>query len=247
MKCSQYEILISAYVDKSLGPQEEQKLLSHLETCQECKATYEALKNIVADLKQIEEVPLPTDFHTNLMGRMYLEEYKTKASWAKKYWKWQYTGALVASLLIGGIFIGQLQQIDIQSDDLNVQKGDKVVRKYKDIQGNNPLRNSNLEQEDPIAFQLAEQEDRIDDVLTPMCAEVVVKDRVAFEEAFDTFLLDEQITYDKIAQGYHIVIEDETKGIVKWLGENCKEIHWNQEVDDILEGQVIEIKICMEP
>ena len=105
MKCIEYSELISAYVDEMLSPQEEKQLIMHLKTCQSCQKELESFKQIKSMCHQIEEVSLPDTFHEQLM--QCLKSEKKVKPFIK--WRWQYGGALVATMLVGVLFWNQLE------------------------------------------------------------------------------------------------------------------------------------------
>lgn len=113
MECKKYSELISAYVDGMLSPQEQEKLMAHLKVCETCSEEMSALKQMKALLEQIEEPELPNEFHEELMKRIKQEEKSTTVHAFK--WKWQYSGALVATLMVGILGISQIHSLDRQS------------------------------------------------------------------------------------------------------------------------------------
>lgn len=113
MECKKYRELISAYVDGMLSPQEQEKLMAHLKVCETCSEEMSALKQMKTLLEQIEEPELPNEFHEELMKRIKQEE-KSPTVHAFK-WKWQYSSALVATLMVGILGISQIHSLDRQS------------------------------------------------------------------------------------------------------------------------------------
>lgn len=111
MKCIEYSELISAYVDEMLSPQEEEKLMKHLKTCQACQEELEVLKQMQVMCQSIEEVSLPDQFHQDLMKRLKSEKQVKKTT----QFKWQYGSALVATMLVGMLFLNQLGMISFGS------------------------------------------------------------------------------------------------------------------------------------
>ncbi len=110
MKCIEYSELISAYVDEMLSPQEEEKLMKHLKTCEACQEELEVLKQMQMMYRSLEEVSLPDQFHEDLIKRLKAEsevksEHKAKHPIKRR---WQYGSALAAAMLVGVLFLNQL-------------------------------------------------------------------------------------------------------------------------------------------
>lgn len=55
LTCTQVSALLSYYIDDKLNDQLKQFVRAHLEVCPVCRAKYDALKDMVASLKEIKE------------------------------------------------------------------------------------------------------------------------------------------------------------------------------------------------
>ena len=78
MECERIEELLSEYIDDLLDLQTKNYVEDHLQGCEECSKTLEELKTIVQELGQMETVPAPVDFTTNVHKSL------AKGTWAKQ-------------------------------------------------------------------------------------------------------------------------------------------------------------------
>ncbi len=113
MECKKYSELMSADMDEMISPHEKEQLMAHLMVCEKCSEEMRALKQMKSLLEQMESPELPDGFHEELMTRI-KQEKKSKVVHAFK-WKWQYSGALVAALMIGFLGIGQMIPLSMQN------------------------------------------------------------------------------------------------------------------------------------
>ncbi len=74
--CDEYLDDISLYVDNMLDDNKINKLKEHMNSCEECKQTYENLVFIKTTLQDMEDIDFPENLHENIMSK--IEE--TKAS-----------------------------------------------------------------------------------------------------------------------------------------------------------------------
>ncbi len=106
MKCNMYINKMSSYYENELKEEERQELEEHLGTCAYCQDEWKKLKIILDELKQLEEVSLPTNFHETIMKRVYEEEKKKTQDTLKTFSKKKRTswlkagGGLVAVLVL---------------------------------------------------------------------------------------------------------------------------------------------------
>ena len=219
MRCSEYQILISTYVDGKLDSHEEKELLSHLKVCRECHGTYEALLAIVKGCRQMEEVPVPTGLHQCVMQQIKEQEDRVSSMPRKKYWKWQYSGALVASLLVGIMFTSPLQILKEEQVEHNTAHI-KMRRSAADLE------QCNLEEsEQPIHIGVA------------------VKHKVDFERAIESFLEEQQIHYEKITEGYQLIEMVDTSAVMNWLEAYCETIYWYEVAQSSSIGKTLELTV----
>ncbi len=111
MKCNMCINRMSSYYENALKEDERQELEEHLGTCTYCQDEWKKLKIILDELKQLDEVSLPTNFHEIVMKRVYEEESKKTQATLKplskiKRTSWLKTGGgLVAVLVLAiGLF-----------------------------------------------------------------------------------------------------------------------------------------------
>lgn len=71
MDCNRSHELMSLALDDQLSKEQQIELKTHLESCDDCKETYEHYQSIKTDLSLIgSEEPLPDGFHSTLMERI---------------------------------------------------------------------------------------------------------------------------------------------------------------------------------
>lgn len=97
MDCNSFELNISAYLDNELTPEEKQDFEEHAKECKDCKIKYENFKIMIESLNEIEEIPLPKDFHIEL-GKKLRQEASTKRK--NTSFSWKYIGGIAAALLV---------------------------------------------------------------------------------------------------------------------------------------------------
>ena len=68
--CNDYEELISRGIDHELTKEEEEQLVAHLKTCEMCQKEYGKLLQLKKWLNNLEEEPLPKQFHQDLMSKV---------------------------------------------------------------------------------------------------------------------------------------------------------------------------------
>jgi len=76
MKCETIKNMMSSYIDKDLNNIEKAEFEKHLAECEECRAEYESLIDIVAACGNLEEIELPQNFRTELHQRLNEEKRK---------------------------------------------------------------------------------------------------------------------------------------------------------------------------
>ena len=75
--CEQYQELISRMVDGDLSQKEQKELLTHIETCPECAALYQAFSLLSDKISgELEESPL--DLRDNVMAEIRREEIRRR-------------------------------------------------------------------------------------------------------------------------------------------------------------------------
>lgn len=74
--CRFTEKLIQKFLDKTISPEEERKLINHTQECEKCKKEFETYTNIFHKLKTIPYQPLPDNFEYRLHQK--LSEYIVK-------------------------------------------------------------------------------------------------------------------------------------------------------------------------
>lgn len=78
--CKEYTELLEAWLDHSCSKEEEERLLSHLETCEPCRKKareLEALISLLSDMETKGAPPPPDDLHEKIMARVALAKKRT--------------------------------------------------------------------------------------------------------------------------------------------------------------------------
>ena len=204
MKCIEYSELISAYVDEMLSPQEEKQLIMHLKTCQSCQEELESLKQLQKMCHQIEEVSLPDTFHEQLMQRLKSEK-KTKPLIK---WRWQYGGALVATMLVGILFWNQLDfTIPKNGTATGYTTQDQVAEARIQEETSSIGYESHLDSRASLTQQ------------TDNCSiwKVQVEQPDIFIDELKIYLEKEHIIYEVIESGIRITQLQEDQQLIEWL------------------------------
>lgn len=70
MDCNHVRHLLSAYVDREVGPEDERRIRVHLAQCDECQAEYMREKEAKELLSSLPELELPDGWWTELTQRL---------------------------------------------------------------------------------------------------------------------------------------------------------------------------------
>lgn len=226
MKCIEYSELISAYVDEMLSPQEEKKLMMHLKTCQACQKELEVLKQMQMMCHHIEEVSLPDKFHEDLMKRLKAEN---KVNYPMKF-KWQYGGALVATMLVGILFFNQLGLISSKNETTTgyttknrVAEDGNMTTDTVPYASQSQVAEARIQDETGLIAhekQLESSTFMAGETETQNVWKVEVENSKAFIEALKAYLDKEQIVYEQIEEGMSIYQMQDSKSLMDWLKEH---------------------------
>ena len=226
MKCIEYSELISAYVDEMLSPQEEEKLMMHLKTCQACQKELEVLKQMQIMYHHIEEVSLPNKFHKDLMKKLNAEN---KVKSPIKF-KWQYGGALVATMLVGILFFNQLDRISSKDETTTgytaanqVAEDNNMTTDIAPYASQNQVAKARIQDETGIIPHENQLESGVfvaEEVEAQNVWKVEVENPKDFIETFKAYLDKEQIVYEQIEEGMSIYQVKDSKALMDWLKEH---------------------------
>lgn len=236
MKCMEYSELISAYVDGMLSPQEEEKLLTHLKTCQDCQNELEVLKQMQTMYHYIEAVSLPDKFHEDLMKELKAEN---KVKPFIKF-KWQYGGALVATMLIGILFFNQLGVITLKNElATGYHAKNQVLGDYNRITDLTPnvsqsqVAEARIQDETGLIGhekQLENSRFMIEKIEDLNAWKVEVENTKDFIEILKIYLDKEQIVYEQIAEDMYIYQMQDSQSLMKWLREHSSSFEASEEI-----------------
>jgi len=246
MKCNKYQELISAYIDGMLSLQEEEQLKVHMQECADCEATYHALKQIVGGCKQLEMLKVPEDFHEQLMSRIGEKEGPSIAVTSKKgRWRWQYSGALVATLLVGGLCLTQLNGLMNQKAYEQYGNSTHLISEVS-IRGRNGLGDVNDSSEMIQSEETTKSEEpslAMQDSSATTDVEVVVKNLPQFEVDLEAFLNQLQIAYKKIESGHYSINQAYREQLIGCIQTNSEVVEWKDNEGIDLEDHQIYIVI----
>ncbi|MFH1715477.1 MAG: zf-HC2 domain-containing protein [Elusimicrobiota bacterium] len=110
MKCKKYKIMISAYADKELNPVENNELLKHITTCEECKNELIEIQKIKAVFSEKKKAVVDDYFETRLRAKIESNITEKKAHFGI-FGRKMIAGAFAFMLLLTGSFI-QLSKVD---------------------------------------------------------------------------------------------------------------------------------------
>lgn len=123
--CSDFEFLISLYIDNKLGHNEKQELEKHLNDCEKCKKLYEDMNSIISELNNLTELDLPNDFHENLIEKINHENLKIKRI---NYFK-KYSAAAAVFFVVAFVSFGvKIYKNDYENNDMTVQNDSLEVK-----------------------------------------------------------------------------------------------------------------------
>lgn len=230
MKCKMYNELISAYVDEMLSPQEEEKLMAHLEVCEVCRKEVHALKQMKYLYGQLGTTDLPEGFHEKLMYRIQKEK-QGKLRLPLK-WRWQYSGALVATLMIG--FLGLYQVIKIEPQN------DAAIENRTGIQAT-PFAIGESTPDEGVPFQVANDEVVSEDEMSrskvasieqsnektnlAITWQIKIEESASFLKALKAYLEESKIQYEETNEGvvcYQVRTSEPLMNWVKSQGATCE-------------------------
>lgn len=238
MKCIEYRELISAYVDEMLNPQEEEQLITHLKTCQACREEVEILKEMRQMCQQMEEVSLPEGFHEDLMKQLKREE-QVKSPIIKFAFRWQYGGALVATMLVGILFFSQLGTFSSRSKQVE-ENATTEAAPYA-MQSN--VAEASLEDAGAAAASDVMPKNRaieMQEEMEPVVWQVQVENQDSFLEALKAYLDEEQMTYENTKEGITITQLEDSKALITWVQSHS--ITFSGEEVTTLSDIMLEIK-----
>lgn len=215
MKCIEYRELISAYVDEMLDPQQEEKLMIHLEKCQSCREEVEMFKAMRQMCEHIEEVSLPEGFHEDLMKQLKREE-QVKSPIIKSTFKWKYSGALVATMLVGILFLSQLGTFSFRSKQVEENATTEVAPyTMQDKVAKASLEDTGAAVASGIMpkNRAIESQEEIELVVW----QVHVEYQESFLEALKAYLDANEMTYEDAERGITITDVEDSKALFTWV------------------------------
>ena len=246
MECKKYSELISAEMDEMISPHEKEQLMAHLMVCEKCSEEMRALKQMKSLLEQMESPELPDGFHEELMTRI-KQEKKSKVVHAFK-WKWQYSGALVAALMIGFLGIGQMIPLSMQNKPSAKSVTRAEVAPYEAQEGAiseasfyEPEQGVQVASEQPnIAgrSRLISEEDEAS--LQETRWQINIKEKPDFVEQLKIYLESTGISYEIYQEEVICHQVTDYEGLMKWIQEQG--VEYEGEVVKAADKLIIELE-----
>jgi|GEM_PF-5281792 Predicted integral membrane protein len=103
MDCDKALEMMSLYIDLELNKEEQEKLFEHIDCCEQCRQEFEMLKDIVGTLNKEEFLPLPCDYHEELMAKVNdikIENVNFGKNGKDNRKKWKKYGSIAAAAVL---------------------------------------------------------------------------------------------------------------------------------------------------
>jgi hypothetical protein len=109
MNCQRSRELLSDYIEETLPPPVLTELQAHLETCHECRALTESLREVVAALAAFREPEPPSDLTERILERTRpvlraAQGRRLDRAAAPSFW-WSATNWLAAAAVLAGVLV----------------------------------------------------------------------------------------------------------------------------------------------
>ena len=237
MECKEYSELISTYVDGMLSPQEEGKLMAHLEVCQRCQEELKALKQIQALCDQLEMPDLPKGFHEDLMKRIEKEKSAKKVISFK--WKWQYSGALVATLMVGIFGLSGLRLLsDSDKKEMSIEAVPYAMNESAS-EGVAPAPAQFSRDISVASTRDANQEASVENDVLLTTWKITTQVPEAFRKALEEYLMTEQIQYEEVEDAIICHAVKNSESLMEWI--KAQEVTF--EGENLQDAETIRIEV----
>jgi len=139
VNCEKIIELISFYIDESISDNDKIIVEEHIKNCQNCQNYFDELKSIISQVNNIEDVELPENFHSELMGRVKnsLSEEKSNIINLSRF-NWKKISSIAAVFFIA--FLG----IDLSMKHIIKNNTPKMMDSYDSGQGSNELEDTQI-------------------------------------------------------------------------------------------------------
>lgn len=252
MNCNECIEKLSLYIDHMLNEEEEKALMAHLDLCETCRREYEALRDMVSWLGEIEEPTLPEDFHETLMERI-KKEQKVVPMKAKTF-KWHYPAGLVATFLVGFlVFSTSISKNSSARSETAHEPMAMAAPEEKSMALEGESKATTEDTKSDVAPQLAyaaesevesrSQKDELHETgraenneqVTPRTWEVTITDEQVFLEALRGYLEEQQVNYT-LEQGAVVITQEDDEALLAWLNarEEVNAVHVTKEAGSSL-------------
>lgn len=252
MNCNECIEKLSLYIDHMLNEEEEKALMAHLDLCETCRREYEALRDMVSWLGEIEEPTLPEDFHETLMERI-KKEQKVVPMKAKPF-KWHYPAGVVATFLVGFlVFSTSISKNSSARSETAQEPMAMAAPEEKSMALEGESKATTEDTKSDVAPQLAyaaesevesrSQKDELHETgraenneqVTPRTWEVTITDEQVFLEALRGYLEEQQVNYT-LEQGAVVITQEDDEALLAWLNarEEVNAVHVTKEAGSSL-------------
>lgn len=121
MKCEKYSDWISLYIDGELKDKERVAFEDHISSCASCQEEINVIQEIIKNIKDLEAMELPKQFHQELMEKIQLEDkiqgqetddyeiIKIPRNNKKWYSNWKLVSAMAATFIFSMIIFDPLK------------------------------------------------------------------------------------------------------------------------------------------
>lgn len=112
MKCRKYREWMSLYIDNMLNDKELEIFKRHIQNCTSCQKELNELQEVIVNIKNLEEINPPYNFHQALMEKIELENNAEDANVVyhlnkkvKTIPRWKLIGTVAATFVAGIIIV----------------------------------------------------------------------------------------------------------------------------------------------
>ena len=234
--CNDYEELISRGIDHELTKEEEEQLVAHLKTCEMCQKEYGKLLQLKKWLNNLEEEPLPKQFHQDLMSKVRQSQNNRLLSLSRLKSSWQSISAVAACLVIA---IGVTKQIG-SAKKSNAESSTPLAAASpaNEIEAL-PRQVSEFAPEERGVMQGDMQDDEVAIDEEKAIWEVYVSNFDYFNEALTSYLQTQRIQYEIDKNSYRIELNDNINQLENWLISQNVIV----EKEDIVAGNVLILQV----
>jgi len=136
--CEKIIELISFYIDESISDNDKSIVEEHIKSCQSCQNYFNELKSIINQVNNIEDVELPENFHSELMGRVKNSLSKENNVIDLSKFNWKKISSIAAVFFVA--FLG----INLSMKHITENNIPRMMNSYNSRQGNGKLEDTQV-------------------------------------------------------------------------------------------------------